>query len=93
MNNYKEDFDTVKKLSELCDNCKFAACEQCEINYTQIQALKVILNNYEALQDMYNTASKELEITNKILNRMAEDLTTPIHSKEWILNYYKNEVK
>lgn len=32
---------------------------------------------------------KELENKDRIINLMAEQLTTPIHSKEWIIEYYR----
>lgn len=32
---------------------------------------------------------KELENKDRIINLMAEQLTTPIHSKEWIIEHYR----
>lgn len=29
----------------------------------------------------------------KIIDKMAEQLTTPVHSKEWIIEFYKKEVE
>lgn len=29
----------------------------------------------------------------KMIDLMAEQLTTPIHSKEWVINYYKKEIE
>lgn len=28
-----------------------------------------------------------------IINKMAEQLTTPYHSKEWVIDYYKREIE
>ena len=35
----------------------------------------------------------ELEKKDKVINKMAERLTTDIHSKEWVINYYEREVE
>ena len=35
----------------------------------------------------------ELEKKDKVINKMAEILTTDIHSKEWVINYYEREVE
>ena len=35
----------------------------------------------------------ELEKKDKIIDLMAEQLTTPVHSKEWVINYYKKEIE
>ena len=29
----------------------------------------------------------------KIIDKMAEQLTTPVHSKEWVIEYYEKEVE
>ena len=61
--------DAIKRCKEIiskCDDCKFATCEQCEINWTDIQAIKIILGNLEALADMQKTADRELENARQI---------------------------
>ena len=61
--------DAIKRCKEIiskCDDCKFATCEQCEINWTDIQAIKIILGNLEALCDMQKSADRELENAKKI---------------------------
>ena len=35
----------------------------------------------------------ELEKKDRIINKMAEQLTTDIHSKEWVIDYYEREVE
>ena len=35
---------------------------------------------------------EEIEQKNRIIDLMAEDLKTPVNSKEWIIEYYKKEV-
>ena len=36
---------------------------------------------------------KELELKDKMIDLMAENLTTPLCDKEWVKNYYAIEVK
>ena len=48
MNNIEE---AISKLSKFnCSECKFATCEQCEINYGEIQALNTILSDYKKIK-------------------------------------------
>lgn len=36
--------EAIEKLKKFdCTDCKFAACEQCEINYGEVQALRTVL--------------------------------------------------
>ena len=66
MNNIEDDIKKCKEITSKCDDCKFAACEQCEINWTDIQAIKIVLGNLEALCDMQKSADRELENAKKI---------------------------
>jgi hypothetical protein len=58
------------------------------------------------LQELENTRADLYESNNRIadlllilgdrdrmINKMAEQLTTPIHDKEWIIKYYERESK
>ena len=36
---------------------------------------------------------EEIKKKNKIIDLMAEQLTTPIHSKEWVIEYYTKKVE
>lgn len=40
-----------------------------------------------------NSILDEIEKKDKIINLMAERLTTPINSKEWVIDYYKRKVE
>ena len=37
--------------------------------------------------------NKEIELKDKIIDLMSEQLTTPIHSKEWVKEYYERKAK
>ena len=68
-----------------------------EKQQTEIEDLKKSVDyTYEAYQDagkkMFDYA-EEVEKKDLIINKMAEQLTTPIHSKEWIIDYYKREIE
>ena len=39
------------------------------------------------------TLLSELEKQEKIIEKMAEQLTSPIHNKEWVIEYFKNKVE
>ena len=62
----EDDIKRCKEIISKCDDCKFATCEQCEINWTDIQAIKIILGNLEALCDMQKSADRELEKARRI---------------------------
>ena len=46
----------------------------------------VLENNQLILQ-------REIEKKDKIIEAMAEQLTSPIHNKEWVIEYFKKEVE
>ena len=66
MSNIEDAIKRCKEIISKCDDCKFATCEQCEINWTDIQAIKIVLGNLEALCDMQKSADRELENAKKI---------------------------
>lgn len=35
--------ERLKRFDGKCDKCKFATCEQCEINYSDVQAINIVL--------------------------------------------------
>ncbi len=37
--------------------------------------------------------NKEIELKDKIIDLMSEQLTTPIHDKNWVKEYYEKKVK
>lgn len=40
----------IERLKEFdCMDCKFSTCEKCEINYGDVQAIKVVLQELERL--------------------------------------------
>ena len=58
-NNREEDIKKLNSLIEGCKECKFAACEQCEINWTEVQAIEHILAEREADKKKIDELEKE----------------------------------
>lgn len=57
---------------------------------------KSVVQIYDDYQDIGKMAfdySDKLEQKDKIIDLMSEQLTTPIHSKEWVKEYYKKITK
>lgn len=46
------------------------------------------IDELEDLQNQIAELKDKLDTKDKAINKMAEDLTTPIHSKEWIIKHY-----
>lgn len=52
--------------------------------------LKVLINQ---LVYTLNDAEKEIEKRDKIIDLMADKLTTPVNGKEWVKKYYEELVE
>lgn len=60
----------------------------------ELQTYKLNNSNFdEEIVEAIETVLAELEKQSKIINLMAERLTTDIHSKEWVIDYYEREVE
>lgn len=69
--------------------------------------LDIVLQLIEKQQAEIETLKRDFEIVDhecsrleqedikkdKLINILAEQLTTPIHSKEWVIDYYKREIE
>lgn len=69
---------------------------------TEQEAIEVLRKHKEIIDKEYFKArnSKAIEVVlnaleekDKIIDLMSEQLTTPIHSKEWVKEYYERKVK
>lgn len=36
---------------------------------------------------------KELDIKDKLIDKLAEQLTTPLHNKEWVINHFSKLIE
>ena len=64
--------------NKYCEDCE-EKCVDCYIEYEEVQAVANLIKEYK---------KKE-----KIINAMAEQLTSPIHNKEYVIEYFKNKVE
>lgn len=74
----KETVDTVLNLIEN---------QQSEIRQYEKALHDQIIKGCE----IESALKEEIKKKNKIIDLMAEQLTTPIHSKEWVIAYYTKE--
>lgn len=44
--------EILEKLVERCKECKFACCEQCEINWKEVQAIENLLENSKKIIEL-----------------------------------------
>ncbi len=54
--------------------------------------IKKIKKEYDVNIQIRNMQNSKILKQKRIIDLMAERLTTPIHSKEWIKNYYEDKV-
>lgn len=65
------------------------AIERCKQLIKVEHANWIGISNQVAIETVLNLIEKQY----KMINLMAEQLRTPVNSKEWIKEYYKHEVK
>lgn len=61
--------DDIKRLNEIikkCDVCNFLICDQRKINWKEVQSIKTVLSNLEALSNMQMAADKDLKKAKQI---------------------------
>ena len=59
--NEEEIYELLEKLIDRCSECKFATCENCEINWKQVQAIKGLL-------DLYKQEKKKIQTIKKLMS-------------------------
>ena len=47
----------------------------------------------QLLSNQCHKLKEELNLKDKQIDLMSEQLTTPIHSKEWVIEYYERKAK
>lgn len=62
----EEDIKRLNEIIKKCDVCNFLICDQCEINWKEVQSIKTVLGNLEALSNMQIAADKELKKAREI---------------------------
>lgn len=57
--NEKNETDKLQRLIDRCDKCDLAECINCEISWTEVQALKGLLDQYNNLKEIEKEHRKE----------------------------------
>lgn len=72
------------------------------IKYTQVcgkgkevsfEIYQNIYNDLIKYMDLWNNSNEKIELLERIISLMADDLTTDYHSKDWIIQEYKNKAE
>ena len=67
--------------------------EELDKKTSLINTMQSEFDRLEDLEDDTDMLKFELKKKNKMIDLMAEELTTPIHSKEWVKGYYEDKAK
>lgn len=73
MSNIEKDIRKINNLIERCKECKFATCEQCEINWTEVKAIEHILAERE--EDIKKIEKLEKENKEILNSKIGIDLS------------------
>ena len=65
----EDDIKKVNNLIERCKECKFAACEQCEISYTEVKAIAHILAEREELKSEIQHKCEQIFLTDREIDK------------------------
>ena len=57
------------------------------------EVLRYGLRENKILRHGLEENTEEIDKLNVIINLMAEQLTTPVHSKKWVIDYFTNKVE
>ncbi len=83
----EESIEYLKKhIKYFEEQIKFIEATDCDYYDEELEL-------YQNRVKQFNTVLSMLEEKDKQIDLMAEQLTTPIHGKEWIKKYYENKVK
>jgi len=67
--------------------------QECKENFEELKKNNFIIESID--KDFFlkfgETILSELDKLNGIINLMAEQLTTPVHSKKWVIDYFTNK--
>ena len=75
-----------KHIKYFEEQIKFIEATDCDYYDEELELYKNRIRQFNIVLSM-------LEEKDKIIDLMAEQLTTPIHGKEWIKKYYENKAK
>lgn len=70
---FQESVNRLEKIVEKCEECKFKECEKCEISWSDVQAISIVLGNLDAAFDMYSSAERENKKLIKKVKKLKEE--------------------
>lgn len=59
--NFQECVNRLEKIVEKCEESNFKEYKKCEISWSDVQAISVVLGNLDAAFDMYSSAERDLK--------------------------------
>ena len=69
--------------------------QECKENFEELKKNNFIIESID--KDFFlkfgETILSELDKLNGIIDLMAEQLTTPVHNKNWVIDYFTNKVE
>lgn len=90
------EIDKLEKLIDRCNECKFATCENCEINWIEVQAIKGLLDLYNQEKEKNKELENELDKTTDLLsicNKRLENISRELEiTDEHIYGYDYGEI-
>lgn len=90
----KKDIEILERIINRCRECKFAACETCEIVWNEVKALENLIKRYKELEEnkeklkedneamFREQAYLEEKIRNSILKSKIEEKIKDLESKK-----------
>lgn len=90
--NEEVETDKLQWLIDRCNECNFLACENCEINWTQVQAIEKLLDKYKNLKEIEEEHRKENGLLRVELEKNEEktELTMKLINANYI---HKDKIK
>ena len=91
-------FEELKRNKEIVKNIDkdfFFEFGETVLNLIQTQQEEIENKDKEShfIQSELDIANAKIIELKRMIDLMAEQLTTPIHSKEWVKEYYENKVE
>ena len=85
----KENKNKINKADELIE-VQETVLKLLQTKQEEIEKKKEDIQRMQELLDLSDAKNVNKD---KIINAMAEQLTTPVHSKEWVIDYYTKKVE
>lgn len=87
----KEAIEYFKKRIDICmENANICDDNDFDEEATCLRKEQILT---ETVVNLIQTQQTEIKKKDKIIDLMSEELITPIHSKEWVKDYYERKVE